>query len=211
MAMPILKLEVIGRIVETGLVAVVRAETADRASRIADACTEGGVRALEITFTIAGAARVIEEQRERHRSDGIVIGAGTVLDQQTARIAILAGAQFIVSPALNPDTARLCNRYQIPYMPGASTVREVIEAMEWGAEIVKVFPGETLGPGFVQAVRAALPQAAFMPTGGVSLENVATWIRAGCIAVGVGNQLTGSANIAENANRFIEEIRRARS
>jgi 2-dehydro-3-deoxyphosphogluconate aldolase/(4S)-4-hydroxy-2-oxoglutarate aldolase len=209
--MSIPKLEILNRIVETGLVAVIRADTADAANRSADACFEGGVRALEITFTISGAARAIEEQRTRHSSHDVVIGAGTVLDPETARIAILAGAQFIVSPALNSDTARLCNRYQIPFMPGAGTVREVLEAMECGAEIVKVFPGEILGPAFVQSVKAALPQSSFIPTGGVSLENVGTWIRAGCVAVGVGSNLTKSSNIADTAKQFLEEIRRARA
>src|SRR5215475_5625440 len=137
-SMSLFKMTVLGRIVETGLVAVLRADTADAANRIANSCFEGGVRAVEITFTVSGAARAIEEQRTRARATDVVIGAGTVLDPETARIAILAGAQFIVSPALNSATARLCNRYQIPYMPGAGTVREVLEAMECGAEIVKV-------------------------------------------------------------------------
>jgi 2-dehydro-3-deoxyphosphogluconate aldolase/(4S)-4-hydroxy-2-oxoglutarate aldolase len=207
----IMKLEVLNRIVETGVVAVIRADAADAAGRIANACCEGGIGAIEVTFTVSGAAKIIEEQRTRHASNDIVIGAGTVLDPETARIAILAGAQFIVSPALNPETARLCNRYQIPYMPGAGTAREVIEAMECGADIVKVFPGETLGPQFVQALKAALPQASFMPTGGVTLESAKTWIRAGSVAVGVGSNLTKSANIAETAKRFLEEVRKARA
>jgi 2-dehydro-3-deoxyphosphogluconate aldolase/(4S)-4-hydroxy-2-oxoglutarate aldolase len=208
--MAIMKLEVLGSIVETGLVAVIRADTRDAANQIIDACCDGGVRVLEITFTVPAASTLIEHQRS-HRDSGIVIGAGTVLDPETARIAILSGAQFIVSPALNPETARLCNRYQVPYMPGAGTAREIIEAMECGADIIKVFPGETLGPQFVQAHKAALPQASFMPTGGVTLENTGTWIRAGSVAVGVGSSLTKSDNIANKAKRFIEEIRRARS
>jgi 2-dehydro-3-deoxyphosphogluconate aldolase / (4S)-4-hydroxy-2-oxoglutarate aldolase len=209
--MPMSKLKVLGCIEETGVVAVIRAESGESANRIADECAQGGIRALEITFTVSEAAKVIEAQRTRHASSGIVIGAGTVLDPETARIAILAGAQFIVSPALNSDTAKLCNRYQIPYIPGAGTSREVIEAMECGVEIVKVFPGETLGPAFVHALKGALPQASFMPTGGVSLENVGSWIRSGCVAVGVGSHLTKSTNIAETARRFLEEIRRAHS
>jgi 2-dehydro-3-deoxyphosphogluconate aldolase/(4S)-4-hydroxy-2-oxoglutarate aldolase len=144
-------------------------------------------------------------------------GAGTVLDPETARIAILSGAQFVVSPALNGETARLCNRYQIPYWPGAATVREVIEAMESGADIVKVFPGESLGPAFVKAVKAALPQASLMPTGGVSLENVSAWIAAGAVAVGVGGSLTRSAaagdfrSITELVTRYLDKIRTARA
>jgi 2-dehydro-3-deoxyphosphogluconate aldolase/(4S)-4-hydroxy-2-oxoglutarate aldolase len=211
-----LKLRVLGSIVDSGLVAVIRAGSPDDATRIADACAEGGVAAVEITFTVPGAARVIEELSKRNTGRTLVVGAGTVLDPETARIATLAGAQFIVSPAFNADTARLCNRYQIPYMPGAGTVGEVIEAMEAGADIVKVFPGETLGPAFVRAVKAALPHASLMPTGGVTIDNVREWIGAGCVAVGVGGYLTRSAaagdygSVTELTKRFIEQIRQAR-
>lgn len=139
-----------------------------------------------------------------------------VLDPETARIAILAGAQFVVSPSLNPDTARLCNRYQVPYMPGAGTIGDIVQAMECGADIIKVFPGESLGPAFVKAVKGPLPQAALMPTGGVGLENVGEWIRAGCVALGVGGNLTAGAkkgdfqSITDLAKQFVEKIRQAR-
>jgi 2-dehydro-3-deoxyphosphogluconate aldolase/(4S)-4-hydroxy-2-oxoglutarate aldolase len=215
--MSILKVKVLSRVVESGLVAIVRTDSPDQAARIADACAEGGVAALEITFTVPGAASVITELVKRYKSEQITIGAGTVLDPETARIAILAGAQFLVSPALNPETARLANRYQIPYMPGADTVRDVIEAMECGADIVKVFPGETLGPAFIRDVKAPLPQASLMPTGGVSIENAATWIKAGAVALGVGGHLIAGAktgdfkSITELARRFIEAIREARA
>ena len=214
--MSILKLKVLGKIVESGLVAVVRAENSDQAARIAEACARGGVAAIEITFTVPGAAVVIEDLAKKCKSDEILLGAGTVLDPETARAAILAGAQFVVSPSLNVETARLCNRYQVPYMPGAGTVREVVEAMEYGADIVKIFPGETLGPAFVKAVKGALPQVSLMPTGGVSLENVAEWIKAGCVAVGVGGNLTSGAKkgdfqaITDLARQFIEKIKQAR-
>ena len=214
--MPIAKIEVLGKIVASGLVAVIRAENPDQAARIADACALGGVAALEITFTVPGAAGVIEHLARKF-SDEILLGAGTVLDPETARIAILAGAQFVVSPALNRETARLCNRYQVPYMPGAATLREVIEAMECGADIVKVFPGEILGPAFVKAVKGPLPQAQLMPTGGVSLENVAEWINAGSVAIGVGGNLTAGAktgdfaSITKLARQFVEKIKEARA
>lgn len=212
-----LKLRVLGRIVDSGLVAVIRADNSDDAIRIAGACAEGGAAAIEITFTVPGAARVIEELSKRNNSETLVVGAGTVLDSETARIAALSGAQFIVSPALNAGTAQFCNRYQIPYLPGAATVREVIEAMEAGADIVKVFPGETLGPRFVRAVKSALPHASLMPTGGVSVENVREWIEAGCVAVGAGGHLTRAAaagdyrSVTELTKRFIEQIRQARA
>jgi 2-dehydro-3-deoxyphosphogluconate aldolase/(4S)-4-hydroxy-2-oxoglutarate aldolase len=210
------KIEIVSKIISSGLVAVIRAENSDQAARIAEAAASGGVAALEITFTVPGAAGVIEHLAKK-RSAEILLGAGTVLDPETARIAILAGGQFVVSPALNPETARLCNRYQVPYMPGASTLREVIEAMECGADIVKVFPGEILGPAFVKAVKGPLPQAQLMPTGGVSLENVAQWIHAGSVAIGVGGHLTAGAktgdfaSITHIARQFVEKIREARA
>jgi 2-dehydro-3-deoxyphosphogluconate aldolase / (4S)-4-hydroxy-2-oxoglutarate aldolase len=211
------KLTVLSRIIESGLVAIVRTDSPDQAARIADACAEGGVAALEVTFTVPAAASVIENLTKRYRPDQVAIGAGTVLDPETARIALLSGAQFLVSPGLNPDTARLANRYQIPYMPGVATAKEVIDAMECGCDILKVFPGETLGPTFLKAVKAPLPQAALMPTGGVSIDNVATWIDAGAVAVGVGGNLIAGAktgdykSITDLAKRFLEAIQKARA
>lgn len=211
------KLNTLAKIADCGLVAVVRAENSEQAIKIADACAAGGVAAIEITFTVPGAAKVIEDLAKVYKSGEIIIGAGTVLDPETARIAILAGAQYVVSPSLNIDTVKLCNRYQIPIMPGAATIKEIIEGMEAGADIIKVFPGEAFGPSFVKAVKGPLPQAPLMPTGGVSLDNVADWIKAGCVAVGVGGNLTGGAkkgdyqSITDIAKQFIEKIRAARA
>jgi 2-dehydro-3-deoxyphosphogluconate aldolase/(4S)-4-hydroxy-2-oxoglutarate aldolase len=211
-----LKLKVLGKVIESGLVAIVRTNSSDQATRIAEACARGGAAAIEITFTVPGAIAVIEALAKEYASGEILMGAGTVLDPETARIAILAGAQYIVSPSVNPETARLCNRYQIPYMPGAGTMREIVDAMECGADIVKLFPGETLGPAFVKAVKGPLPQASLMPTGGVAVENVAEWIKAGAIAVGVGGGLTAGAQsgnfqlITDTARQFIERIQQAR-
>lgn len=210
------KMQVLGRIVDSGLVAIVRAESSEQGARIAEACAKGGAAAIEITFTVPGAAGVIADLAKIYKSGEILVGAGTVLDPETARTAILAGAQYIVSPCLNPDTARLCNRYQVPYMPGAGSIRDIVEALEWGADIVKLFPGELLGPAFVKAVKGPLPQASLMPAGGVSLENVADWIKAGCAAVGVGGNLTAGAkkgdyqSITDTARQFIDKIREAR-
>ena len=211
-----LKLKVLGRVIESGLVAIVRTNSSDQAARIAEACARGGAAAIEITFTVPGASAVIEALAKQYASGEILIGAGTVLDPETARIAILAGAQYIVSPSVSPETARLCNRYQIPYMPGACTMREIVDAMESGADIVKLFPGETLGPAFVKAVKGPLPQASLMPTGGVSVDNVAEWIKAGAVAVGVGGSLTAGAQsgnfqqVTDTAKQFIERIQQAR-
>ncbi len=204
-------------ITDRGLIAVVRAETSEQALRIAEACREGGVAALEITFTVPGALGVIERLAEEYTDGDILIGAGTVLDAETARAAILAGAHFLVSPCLNVEMVRLCNRYDVLAMPGAMTVREVLECMEAGAKLVKVFPGEILGPRFIKAVRGPLPQAQLVPTGGVALENVAEWIRAGCVAVGVGGNLTAGAktgdyaSVTATAKQFVERIKAARA
>ena len=212
--MPFERLKTLERIADSGLVAVVRASSPDEAARIAEACAAGGVGAIEITFTVPGAVRVIEKLAGGASS--LLIGAGTVLDSETARIAILAGAQFVVSPALDAATGRLCNRYAIPWIPGAQTVSEIVAAMEAGADLIKVFPGETLGPGFIRAVRGPLPQASLMPTGGVDIDNVAEWFQAGAVAVGVGGSLTRGAktgdfeSITRLARQFTERIRQAR-
>jgi 2-dehydro-3-deoxyphosphogluconate aldolase/(4S)-4-hydroxy-2-oxoglutarate aldolase len=214
--MVVAKLHVLSTITESGLVAIVRTNDASQASRIVEACAQGGASAIEITFTVPGAAAIIEDLVKRYPASQIALGAGTVLDPETARIAILAGARFVVSPSLSLATARLCNRYQIPYLPGAGTICEIVEAMECGAGIVKVFPGETLGPAFVKAVKAPLPQAPLMPTGGVSIENASEWIKAGSVALGVGSNLTIGAetgdfkSITELARRFIAVIQETR-
>lgn len=205
------------RIAASGLVAVVRAENADQALKIAEACREGGIVALEITFTVPGAARVIEQLAAAYPEGEILIGAGTVMDQETARIAILAGADFIVSPYLNTEVVALANRYDKLAVPGAMTIKEVVEAMNAGARVIKAFPGEVLGPQFVKAVRGPIPHAQIIPTGGVNLENVGQWIKAGSIAVGVGGNLTAGAKtgdyaaISKAARQYLQQIELARA
>jgi 2-dehydro-3-deoxyphosphogluconate aldolase / (4S)-4-hydroxy-2-oxoglutarate aldolase len=214
--MAVAKLDVLSKITDSGLVAIVRSHNSTDAVRIVDACAEGGAKAIEVTFTVPGAVAVIEELAKRSAARQVAIGAGTVLDPETARIAILAGAQFVVSPSLNRDTARLCNRYQMPYLPGAGTIGEIVEALECGVDIVKIFPGEMLGPAFVKAARAPLPHASLMPTGGVTIDNAAEWIAAGSIALGVGGSLTAGAKagdfkaVTDLTRRFIAVIREAR-
>ncbi|MFO7636030.1 MAG: bifunctional 2-keto-4-hydroxyglutarate aldolase/2-keto-3-deoxy-6-phosphogluconate aldolase [Clostridia bacterium] len=204
--------ETTGKIKEGGLVAVVRALSREEAFRIFESCLEGGVTAIELTFTVPGAHRIIEELVSRYENSPMIIGAGTVLDPETARVAILSGARYIVSPYLNTETVKLCNRYQVPVMPGAMTIKEVAEAMEAGADIVKIFPGELFGPAIIKAIKGPLPQAQMMPTGGVSLDNVAEWIKAGAVAVGVGSNLTRGdrKEVVENAREFIRRIKEAR-
>ena len=210
------KLNYLNKIVASGLVVVIRADSPEQACRIAEACAAGGVTAMEVTFTFAGAVDAIAELAKVHRSGDILVGAGTVLDPETTRHALLAGAQFIVSPSCNADVARMCRRYQVPYMPGAGTSQEVVSAMEDGADIVKLFPGEALGPAFVRALRGPLPHAPLMPTGGVSVENAAEWIKAGCVALGVGGNLTKGAKtgdyqaITKLARQLVDSIQSAR-
>lgn len=205
------KYEVLQRIEKVGVVAVVRAENSEHAKKIALACMEGGIDSIEITFTVPGAQKVIEELTKEF-GDKLLVGAGTVLDSETARIAILAGANYIVGPGFDLDTAKLCNRYQIPYMAGCITITEMITAMEAGVDVIKVFPGSLVGPDFIKAVKGPLPQAVMIPTGGVSLDNVDKWIKNGCIAVGVGGNLTkgSSEDITKAAKEFVEKVKLAR-
>lgn len=206
------KHEIIDRIINTGVVAVVRAENLEEAKRVSNACIAGGVNAIEVTYTVPGATEVIKELSKEFPGDDFIIGAGTVLDTETARLAILAGAKYIVSPGFDVETAKLCNRYAIPYMPGCMTITEMIKAMELGCDIIKLFPGSAFGPDFVKAVKAPLPQANIMPTGGVSLENVDQWIKNGVVAVGVGGKLaTGpSEEITATAKAFITKVKKVR-
>ena len=210
------KEKVITKICDAGIVAVVRAENAEKAMRITDACIEGGVAAIELTFTVPGAHRVIETLASKYTSDQIILGAGTVMDSETARTAILSGAEYIVSPYFNLDTVKLCNRYRVPCMPGAMTIKEVVEAMEAGADIVKIFPGEAFGPKIIKAIKGPIPYAKMMPTGGVSVDNVGEWIKAGAVAVGAGGALTAGAktgdyvSITATGKEFVKRIREAR-
>ncbi len=210
------KEQIITKITEGGLVAVIRAESSEQAFKITEACIKGGVVGIEITFTVPGADKLIRDLSNEYGNGEILIGAGTVMDPETARIAILAGAQYIVSPYLNLDTVKLCNRYRIPCMPGAMSIKEVVEAMEAGADIIKIFPGELFGPKIIKSILGPIPYAKLMPTGGVNVDNVGEWIKAGAVAVGAGSSLTKGAKtgdydaITRTARQFIAEIEAAR-
>jgi len=211
------KEKIIAKIRECGLVAVVRAENAEQALRIADACIKGGVAGIELTYTVPGATEIIEKLAQEYKgSEEFIIGAGTVLDSETARIAILAGAQYVVSPYFDADMVKICHSYRVPVMPGAMTLREVADVLKSGADIIKIFPGELFGPKIIKAIAGPLPQARMMPTGGVSVDNVGEWIKAGAVAVGAGGALTGGAKtgdydaITSTAKKFIENIKLAR-
>lgn len=212
------KTEVITQIKSLGLVPVIRAASADEAMRVIDAIRAGGVNVLEITMTVPGAIRVIEKVVEQCGKDALV-GAGTVLDPETARACILAGAQFIVSPALNLETIRLCRRYGVAVMPGALTPTEVVTAWEAGADFVKVFPCNSVGgASYIKSLKAPLPQIDLIPTGGVSLKTAADFIKAGSAALGVGADLVdtkaiadgNAAAVTEKAKQFVEVVREAR-
>jgi 2-dehydro-3-deoxyphosphogluconate aldolase/(4S)-4-hydroxy-2-oxoglutarate aldolase len=168
-------------------------------------------------MTVPGAIDIIKELSEIYKNDEeVIIGAGTVLDPETARACILAGAKYIVSPSLNPETVKLCNRYRIAIVPGIMTVKEAVEALELGAEIIKVFPSNAYGPSIISSFKGPLPQADFMPTGGVSLDNVKDWIKAGAVAVGTGGDLTKGAKtgdyelVTETAAKFVLAVGKAR-
>lgn len=208
---------VISKMTDAGLVAVVRAENAEDAIRISDACLEGGCPSIELTFTVPGALKVIEALAVKYSNGEMLLGAGTVLDSETARMAILSGANYIVSPAFNLDTAKLCNRYRVPYIPGCMTITEAITAMEAGADIIKIFPADLFGPKIIKDIKGPLPQAKMMPTGGVDVDNVDQWIKVGAVAVGAGSSLTKGAKtgdfgaITKTAKKFIAKIKEARS
>ena len=211
------KEQVFTKMCEGGLVAVVRAKDSEQALKITEACVKGGVAGIEITFTVPGADEVIRQLAAKYKDGEILIGAGTVLDAETARIAILAGAQFVISPAFNEDVLRMCNRYRVLCVPGVMTIRDAIMAMEAGADLLKVFPADLYGPTIIKDILGPLPYAKLMPTGGVSVDNAKEWVKAGVVAMAAGSSLTAGAKtgdydkITETAKVFVKEIKDARA
>ncbi|MGI6264375.1 MAG: bifunctional 2-keto-4-hydroxyglutarate aldolase/2-keto-3-deoxy-6-phosphogluconate aldolase [Acutalibacteraceae bacterium] len=203
------KEQVLQQIEDSAMVAVVRGETTEQAMAVVENCIAGGIKAIELTFTVPFAHRVVEDLARKY-GDQIILGAGTVLDSETARIAILSGAEFIVSPHFNPEVVKLCNRYRKAVMQGILTVTEAITAMEAGTDVLKLFPGELFGPTFIKAIKGPLPYARVMPTGGVTVDNVADWIKAGAVAVGAGSSLL-KGDVKANAEAFMKNIRQARA
>lgn len=178
------------RLVSQGVIAVVRAKDCDEAENIVNALVLGGVKGIEVTFTIPQAQNVLSNLSKIYTDDeSVIIGAGTVLDEVTARIAILSGAKFIVSPCFDQNIAKLCNLYQIPYLPGCETITEMKQALEYGCDIVKLFPGSVFGPSYIKAIKAPLPHIEIMPTGGVNIDNMKEWFDNGAICVGAGGNL----------------------
>jgi 2-dehydro-3-deoxyphosphogluconate aldolase/(4S)-4-hydroxy-2-oxoglutarate aldolase len=212
------RVETVRAIEACGVVAVIRLREAEKLRVVVDALGEGGVRALEVTMTVPGAIDLIGHLAPT-LPRGFILGAGTILDAETARLAILAGAQFVVGPVFRPEVIAMCHRYDIAAMPGCFTPTEILSAWEAGADVVKVFPATALGPGFFKDVRGPLPQVKMMPTGGVSLDNAGDWIAAGAVAVGVGTALLDAAAIAAgnyalitaNAKRIVGNVAAARA
>jgi 2-dehydro-3-deoxyphosphogluconate aldolase / (4S)-4-hydroxy-2-oxoglutarate aldolase len=199
------KQEILRKIGDLGLVPVVRAQTADEALKIVDAIREGGVSVLEITMTVPGALGAIEQVARRFGAD-VLIGAGTVLDPETARACMLAGAQFVVTPTLDVRPIEMCRRYSVPIMPGALTPTEVLTAWTAGADVVKVFPcGALGGASYIKSLKAPLPQVDMIPTGGVSVKTAADFIKAGAMALGVGADLADTKAIREGNARLVTD------
>jgi 2-dehydro-3-deoxyphosphogluconate aldolase / (4S)-4-hydroxy-2-oxoglutarate aldolase len=205
------------RILNCGIVAVLRAASGEHIADVAEALFAGGIEGIEVTFSVPRAVKVLEQVADR-LGDKIVLGAGTVLDPETARAAMLAGARFIVSPTTNLDVIRLCRRYSCLVFPGALTPTEILTAWEAGADIVKVFPSDLTGPGYLKAVSRPLPQIRLMPTGGVNLQTAADFIKAGACALGIGSDLADPQAIADRqfdkltalARQYADIVRTAR-
>ena len=197
----------LARVLNSRIVAVVRSTHIGQLTDVAEALLAGGVEIVEITFTVPRAHRVLEQLAER-LGDKILLGAGTVLDPETARTALLAGAKFIVSPTLNLDVIRLCQRYDKLVLPGALTPTEVLTAWEHGADIVKIFPSDLTGPAYLKALHGPLPQIRLMPTGGVNLLTAADFLRAGACALGIGGSLVEAEAIAAGNMARIESLAR---
>lgn len=213
------KEQVITRMKEDCLVAVVRAKNKEQGEKVIDAIIAGGINFIEITMTMdeGNPVEFIQFMSEKYRNnERIVIGAGTVLDPETARAVILAGANYVVSPGLNVDTIKLCNRYRVPMLPGVMSPTEAITALEAGCDIIKVFPGNVVGPGAISSFKGPLPQGDFMPSGGVDVDNVDKWLKAGACAVGTGSSLTKGAKtgdfaaVTAKAREFVEAVAAAR-
>ena len=212
------KREIFNRMVSEGLIPVIRVSSAAEAIDVAHAIKEGGVTLIEITMSVPGAMEAIKELSRKYRDD-IIMGAGTILDSETGRAALLAGAQFIVTPTLNFDLIQLAHRYSAVIVPGAMTPTEILTAWNAGADMVKVFPAAQLGgPEYIKALRGPLPQILYVPTGGVNLQNAGAFIKAGSTALGVGGELVDKKAvkekkfniITENTRAFLKTIREAR-
>ncbi|WP_249029048.1 bifunctional 2-keto-4-hydroxyglutarate aldolase/2-keto-3-deoxy-6-phosphogluconate aldolase [Tannockella kyphosi] len=184
------KLDVLSTLRKQKVVVVVRGDTQEEGINTAIACIEGGIKSIEVAYTNSNASSIIKDLTKQYKQDiDVCIGAGTVLDAPTAKDAIMAGAQYIVSPSFNLETAILCNRYAIPYIPGCMTITEIVTAMESGSKVIKLFPGSAFSPKYISAIKSPLPHVSIMVTGGVSLDNAKEWFDAGVEVIGIGGEL----------------------
>ncbi len=211
---------VLQRMKEDCLIAVIRAKNKEQGEKLVDSIIKGGINFIEITMTMdeGNPVEFIAFLAQKYKNNPkIVIGAGTVLDPETARLVILAGANYVVSPAFNPETIKLCNRYRVPVLPGVMSPTEAIMALEAGCDVIKLFPGNILGPAAISTYKGPLPQGEFMPSGGVDVDNVDKWLKAGAYAVGTGSSLTKGAKTGDfeaveaKAREFVEAVKKARS
>ena len=209
------KSRVLEKVQAAGIVAVVRGNSKEEAYKTAKACIKGGVSAIELAFTAPNADKVIDQLNKEYANDSkVLIGAGTVLDPATARIAIIAGAKFIVSPSFSTEVAKICNLYTVPYIPGCMTPTDIQKAWTYGVDIIKMFPGSIVGSSMVSEIHGPFPQAKLMITGGVHLDNLEEWFNKGAKIVGVGGQMVGPASkgdyeqVTKNASDFKSEINR---
>lgn len=212
------KYENLKTIMESGMVLIIRTDSAEEAKQVAQAAVDGGVKALEITMSCANAVGVISYLAEKYADTDVVVGAGTILDAETANTVMLAGARLLVSPNLNPKMLEIANRYQAVTISGALTPTEILNTVNSGADLVKLFPAEFMGPSYVKTVKAPLPQVAIVPTGGVTPDNVKDWFAAGCAAVGVGSYISKAhkkdgdyAKVTIAAQEFVKAIAAARA
>lgn len=191
-------MNIINKMINQGVVAVIRATSKEEAVNIIKAVSDGGIKVVEITMTVPGAIDIIKEVIDLYKDDeNMIIGAGTVLDSETARTCILAGASFIVSPSLNEETIKICNRYRVPIIPGVFTPTELQKVLDLGVDIAKIFPGNVAGLGMINSLKGPYPQANLMPSGGVSLDNIETWVKAGALMVSAGSDLTKGAKTGD--------------
>lgn len=203
-----LKLDVLKALSDAKVVAVVRGNSPEEATEISKAAIDGGIQAIELTYTTP----FIEDAFKALRNSDALIGAGSVLDSETARHAILNGAKFIVSPSFKAEIATMCNRYSVPYLPGCMTIKEMVVALENGSDIIKLFPANQFAPSFISSVKGPLPNITIMPTGGVGLDNFNEWLDAGAVAVGLGSDLNkayakdGYDGVVERAKSYVNKL-----
>ncbi|MFC6259602.1 bifunctional 2-keto-4-hydroxyglutarate aldolase/2-keto-3-deoxy-6-phosphogluconate aldolase [Levilactobacillus fujinensis] len=206
--------ELLQNMIDTGVIAVVRAETPEKAVKVADAVIAGGVTGIELTYSVPHADTVISELVQKYQDTAVVVGAGTVLDATSARLAIIAGAQFVVAPTFDKEVALMCNLYQVPYVPGTFSITEAQTALKYGSEVVKLFPGAMAGTVAIKEYHGPFPYLNVMPSGGVNVQNMSDWFAAGAVVVGAGGGLTAPAadddfaGVTRNAKEYMTEFNR---